>query len=579
MRLPSGEVYKMNSADVTRVTENDEEGVDDILKLRDFSEMSLIHTLRVRYFRGAIYTFVGPILISVNPYKYIKGIYSEKTMVSYHLGDKNSPISPHLFSIAESSYSALLNKKNAAGKFKDQSIIISGESGAGKTEATKVVMSYLARITAMDNMSNVSSGSGDKEKPIFSVGELEQRVLNTNPLLEAFGNARTLRNDNSSRFGKFIKIQFGSNGRIIGAVIEKYLLEKTRVIHQTPGERNYHIFYQLIKGASQDLLRDLDLKNSPDDYKYLSGGNAVASIENVSDKDEFIRTCDCMTSIGIDEVDQRNVFSLISGLLHLGNVMFSDDDADGQVGGIVPETEECLELSSRWLGVEPSELITCMTKQNMHVNGATIVKLQSLSQALDKRDSFSKSIYSMIFHWLVDRINATISPSEKIQCGFIGILDIYGFENFENLNSYEQLLINYANEKMQSHFNKHIFQIEQAEYESESIDWSYINFNDNQPCVDLIDGKPFGKTGIFQTLDDSTASGRSDINANFLASLNQSWGGTGSTSSSRHSNYLTPRFNSDQRFGILHYAGEVYYEIVGAFSIITYILRCDQMFY
>lgn len=562
MRLPSGEVFKMNSSDVVRVTDNDDEGVDDILKLRDFSEMSLIHTLRVRYFRGAIYTFVGPILVSINPYKYIKGIYSEKTMNSYHISEKNSALAPHLFAVAESSYSALLNRKTATGKARDQSIIISGESGSGKTESTKVVMSYLARITAMDTANSVLNAP-HQDKAIFNVGELEQRVLNTNPLLEAFGNARTLRNDNSSRFGKFIKIHFSNSGKIIGATIEKYLLEKTRVIFQTPGERNYHIFYQLIKGASVDLLKDLDLISSVDDYKYLSGGAAVSVIENVSDRDEFGRTGECMTSIGIDSVDQRSIFSLLSGILHLGNVMFEDDDADGQVGSVAEDSVEHLQTASKWLGVDSTELITCMTKQNMHVNGATIVKMQSLAQALDKRDSFAKSIYAMIFNWLVDKINTTICPTEKSPWGFIGILDIYGFENFDNLNSYEQLLINYANEKMQSHFNKHIFQIEQAEYESESIDWSYIKFNDNQACVDLIDGKPFGKTGIFQTLDDSTASGRSDVNANFLASLHQSWGGTGSTSSSRHQNYLTPRFNSDQRFGILHYAGEVFYETAG----------------
>eukprot|EP01035_Chromulina_nebulosa_P002488 gene2488-3367_t len=234
MRLPSGEVYKMNTADVVRVTDNDDEGVDDILKLRDFSEMSLIHTLRVRYFRGAIYTFVGPILVSINPYKYIKGIYSEKTMASYHSADKNYVLAPHLFSIADSSYSALMHRKSPSGKARDQSIIISGESGSGKTESTKVVMSYLARITAMDTVSSAPIISASSEKPLFNVGELEQRVLDTNPLLEAFGNARTLRNDNSSRFGKFIKINFSNSGKIIGATIEKYLLEKTRVIHQTP---------------------------------------------------------------------------------------------------------------------------------------------------------------------------------------------------------------------------------------------------------------------------------------------------------------------------------------------------------
>jgi myosin heavy subunit len=213
-----------------------------------------------------------------------------------------------------------------------------------------------------------------------------------------------------------------------------------------------------------------------------------------------------MRSIGIDKQTQRSIFSLIAGLLHLGNILFEDDDTDGQVGDVTEESKVELQVASKWLGVLPDELLTCMTKQSMHVSGSTIVKIQSKSQAIDKRDSFAKSIYSMIFNWLVDKINETISSAEVDFWGFVGLLDIYGFENFDNLNSYEQLLINYANEKMQCHFNKHIFQIEQAEYESECIDWSYINFNDNQSCIDLIDGKPFGKTGIFQTLDDSTGS-------------------------------------------------------------------------
>ena len=285
---------------------------------------------------------------------------------------------------------------------------------------------------------------------------MEQRVLNTNPLLEAFGNAKTLRNDNSSRFGKFIKIQFANEGQILGATIEKYLLEKTRVIHQTSGEGNYHIFYQLIKGSSPELLEEVKLSRDISQYQYLLNDKDVSFIPNVKDEDEFVRTSKCMESIGIQGDSQKDLLSLISGILHLGNVNFGDDDVDGQVTGLDTTTGDSnagLTHAAEMVGVQASELLTCLTQQNMHVSGATIIKMQSKAQAVDKRNSVAKSIYAMIFNWLVGKINSTISPSKEAW-GYIGLLDIYGFENFDNLNSFEQLLINYANEKLQSHFNK-----------------------------------------------------------------------------------------------------------------------------
>ena len=207
-------------------------------------------------------------------------------------------------------------------------------------------------------------------------------------------------------------------------------------------------------------------------------------------------------------------------------------------------------------GVGPEALLTALTKRSMHVGGSIIIKSQSHEQAIEKRDSFAKSIYAMLFSWLVEKINTTITSSGSAW-GYIGVLDIYGFENFDNANGFEQLLINYANEKLQNHFNRHIFQIEQQEYECEAIDWSYITFNDNQSCVELIDGKPNGKSGIFQTLDDAISNARGDVNAAFISQLNLNW------AVERHPNYTSPRFNSDQRFGIVHYAGEVIYEVAG----------------
>ena len=310
VKLGNRDVFKMNAKAAVKVTVEDDEGVEDILKLRDFSEMSLIHSLRTRYARDDIYTSVGPILISINPYKWLKGYYGETTMVEYR-GQKAGQLPPHVFALADGAYN-LMMKSGSLPRARNQSIIISGESGAGKTEATKVIMQYLAKITTLDTISNLStaavatattmggmettspfldnksnnlSSSTRTGTPRMSVGDLEQRVLDSNPMLEAFGNARTLRNDNSSRFGKFIKIQFSKKGRIIGATIEKYLLEKTRINFQMEGERNFHVFYQLIRGASLEVRQDLDLvatkdssKSPPSTYRYLSGLNASDSI-------------------------------------------------------------------------------------------------------------------------------------------------------------------------------------------------------------------------------------------------------------------------------------------------------------
>ncbi|KAJ1415478.1 P-loop containing nucleoside triphosphate hydrolase protein, partial [Ochromonadaceae sp. CCMP2298] len=359
----------------------------------------------------------------------------------------------------------------------------------------------------------------------------------------------------------FIKIQFTKNGRIAGATIEKYLLEKTRLTHQTPGERNYHIFYQLLRGASPALLEELHLSACVESYAYLQPSAASSSIPNVSDKEQFAVTCECMHSVGMDTALQGDIFRLLSSILHLGDVRFDRDETDDLVSGASAATYEHLRVAAELLGVGAEELLACMAQQNMYVGGSTIVKVQSLSQAVDKRNSFAKTVYSMLFSWLIEKVNSTIAPTQVELRGYIGLLDIYGFENFDALNSFEQLCINYANEKLQLHFNSHIFRIEQAEYESESIDWSYIEFRDNQACVELVDGKVNGKSGIFQTLDDSSNSGRADINTNFLTTLNQAW--SGSSSSPAHAHYVAPRFNSDQRFGVLHYAGEVFYEISG----------------
>ena len=371
LRLHSGDIVKMSSDSAVTVDAQDNEGVEDILQLREFSEKSLIHTLRQRYARDEIYTFVGPILISINPYKWFKDLYSEQTMLDYHIngrkkGQGSASLAPHLFLLADTTYSALMKnsvdaqgvankglKNKGKGKEKsnlrNQSIVISGESGAGKTEATKVIMTYLARITMMDQASESQNQTSQNDSfQASGVGKLEQKVLNTNPMLEAFGNAKTVRNDNSSRFGKFIKIQFSQDGRIVGAALEKYLLEKTRVVHQNNGERNFHIFYQLLRGGTRELLESLHLQNNVQDYSVVAC--SYSTIPNVSDAEEFFLTCDCMKSVGIDNQMQYLAFSLLAGVLHLGNVAFVDREGEeGCMSDLTHDSQVSLNLNCRGL--------------------------------------------------------------------------------------------------------------------------------------------------------------------------------------------------------------------------------------
>jgi myosin heavy subunit len=431
LKLPTGEIKKcIDSVDINEMSAQDNEGVDDILKLKEFSEMSLLHSLRVRYARDDIYTFVGPILISINPYKRIQGMYSEGQIAKYHnhstqqqeIGGSNDAdveqknghhgIPPHIYHVAESAYTSLMKSISIpnSGKTHNQAIVISGESGAGKTESTKFIMTYLARITTLREQ---VTELGQQQQLVAldnPIGALEQRVLDTNPILEAFGNAKTLRNDNSSRFGKFIKIQFDDKGQIVGSMIEKYLLEKTRVQRQLEGERNFHIFYQMLKGLTTEELDGLHLTNRVEEYAYLS--NPDAAVKDVDDREDFQTTLKCLENIGVDSEKMQNVLKLLSGILQLGNITFLGDDEEDQCMGLDESSEVFLQRTAEMFGVQAEDLMLALTKRSMHVGGSTIVKSQSSAQALEKRDSFSKSVYSMLFTWLVDQINSTISGSD-----------------------------------------------------------------------------------------------------------------------------------------------------------------------
>lgn len=627
-------------------------GLSDVLHLPNITEASLLHSLRVRYERDEIYTSAGPILISINPYKMIKvgkeSIYSEKQMMLYRNnaslkrnsdvsssngasngtstststspGDnttitsaaaaatasnfnKDKKLAPHLFTIADRAYTALRNGNEnnnlTSSRIVNQSIIISGESGAGKTEATKIIMQYLARIT--QNKSGEESSSINTSTSTT----LEDRVLSSNPLLESFGNARTLRNDNSSRFGKFIQICFQmETGSIAGATISNYLLEKTRITNQIEGERNYHVFYQLLSGANEELMKEFDLNGgNTAGFKYLGCRTTAKSARDVEAYEE---TMDCLKNVGLNEDDSKIIFQIVAAVLHLGNIEFEQrgemkdsthDDGSSENARVKEDSMSSLILACKLLGLNHEEVKEAILTKLISVGGKTIKKAQDVPQAYDKRDALSKMVYSSLFLWLVHRVNQTItsrpgnaakdegngeelfSPGSKLgassfdfEVGSIGVLDIYGFEQFD-VNGFEQLLINYANEKLQRHFNRHLFEVEQEMYASEGVDWTYITFNDNRPCLELIEGGG-GCVGILSTLDDAWGGmgTTAEKDVKFVSHLHQLFGGVQETSTikkkkkkagssgetdNQHPNYIQPKFGNDRQFIVTHYAGEV----------------------
>ncbi|XP_024384280.1 myosin-1 isoform X2 [Physcomitrium patens] len=490
------------------------EGVDDLIKLSYLNEPSVLHDLDYRYSKDQIYTKAGPVLIAVNPFKKIP-IYGEDIVQAYQ---KAAPASsqPHVYMVADSAFGAMMKEGI------NQSIIISGESGAGKTETAKIAMQYLAAL---------GGGSG-----------IEDEILQTNPILEAFGNAKTSRNDNSSRFGKLIDIHFGESGKICGANIQTYLLEKSRVVQQAEGERSYHVFYQLCAGADESLRVRLSLRPAKE-YRYLNQSSCL-SIDNVDDAKQFRHLRNAMSVVQICEEEQEQVFELLSAVLWLGNITFCVVEPDNHV---VVKDKEAVEMAATLLHCDAGKLVIALTTRRIRAGGDIIVQRLTLSQATDSRDALAKAIYSYLFDWLVQRVNKSLEVGKTLTGRSISILDIYGFESFQR-NSFEQLCINYANERLQQHFNRHLFKLEQEEYTSEDIDWTRIEFEDNQECLDLIEKRP---VGLLSLLDEECMFPRAtDVTlANKLKDHLK-----------RNASFKGER---DKKFRIYHYAGEVLYETDG----------------
>eukprot|EP01025_Chloroclados_australasicus_P040986 TRINITY_DN4316_c0_g2_i3.p1 TRINITY_DN4316_c0_g2~~TRINITY_DN4316_c0_g2_i3.p1 ORF type:complete len:1103 (-),score=96.76 TRINITY_DN4316_c0_g2_i3:1692-5000(-) len=464
--------------------------VDDLVKSDFLHEPGVLQTLRARYEEDNIYTFSSNILIAINPHKRMPHLSTPDLQVGYHntiLGEHP----PHVYAIAEQAFSVMLNDGQK------QAILISGESGAGKTESAKLVMQYLAKRA---QPASVYKDRLKRQTSFTEIAPIEEQVLESNPLLEAFGNAKTVRNNNSSRFGKFVEMLFDDFGHVCGASISVFLLERSRVVQVSNGERSYHIFYQLCKAASDQQKAKYHLR-PPQEFRYLNQSDTF-ELGDRSDEEEFKLCLNAMRTIGMSTGEQDSVFSIVAAILHLGNITFTGVD-EAQLDG--PEAEESAKYCAELLQIDVEQLKHALLKRNLKTPSGIIVTPLKLAAAEESRDALAKTIYSRLFDWLVDAINKKISHfrNKTSSNRTIGILDIYGFESFEK-NSFEQLCINLANEKLQQQFNHHVLEGEQQQYIAEGIEWSYVEFIDNQDCLDLLEGGGKKKVkGIFPLIDEA----------------------------------------------------------------------------
>ncbi|MBN3323059.1 MYO5B protein, partial [Atractosteus spatula] len=501
-----------------------QDGESDLTALSHLHEPAVLHNLRLRFLDySCIYTYCGIVLVAINPYEQLP-IYGEEVIDAYS-GQDTADMDPHIFSVAEEAY------RQMAREERNQSIIISGESGAGKTVSAKFAMRYFAVVGGSARQTSV-----------------EERVLATNPIMEAFGNAKTTRNDNSSRFGKYIEIGFGCQGDIIGAHMRTYLLEKSRVVFQAPEERNYHIFYQLC--TSWDLPELCALRLAPaEQFRYTRQGGG-AQTPGTADGADLERTRRALAVLGVQADQQMELFRILAALLHLGNIEIRASSRDGERSSINVD-DVALAVFVKMLGVERSQMAHWLCHRRLVVAGETLVKPMPWQQACEARDALAKHVYGQLFSWVVRRLNAALQAPRRTPKSFIGVLDIYGFEMFER-NSFEQFCINYANEKLQQQFTQRVFQLEQEEYVREGIPWSRVEFSDNQPCIALIEGP----LGVLDLLDEECRmpKGSDETWARKLYEQHQN--------QNPNPHFGKPRM-SDTAFVILHFADRVQYECEG----------------
>ncbi|XP_049280857.1 myosin heavy chain, muscle isoform X21 [Anopheles funestus] len=471
--LPGGEEKNFKKEQLSQVNPPKFEKVEDMADLTYLNEAAVLHNLRQRYYSRLIYTYSGLFCVVINPYKRYP-LYTNRCAKMYR-GKRRNEVPPHLFAVSDGAYvNMLTNHEN-------QSMLITGESGAGKTENTKKVIAYFATIGA----------SGKKDENAEKKGSLEDQVVQTNPVLEAFGNAKTVRNDNSSRFGKFIRIHFTGSGKLAGADIETYLLEKARVISQQTLERSYHIFYQIMSGSVKGLKEICFLSNNIHDYHIVAQGKTT--IPSVDDGEEMQITDEAFNVLGFTQEEKDNIYRITSAVMHMGRMQFKQKGREEQAEADGTEDGDKV---AKLLGVATDDLYKNLLKPRIKVGNEFVTKGQNKDQVTNSVGALCKGIFDRLFKWLVKKCNETLDTKQK-RAQFIGVLDIAGFEIFD-FNGFEQLCINFTNEKLQQFFNHHMFVLEQEEYKKEGINWAFIDFGmDLLACIDLIE-KPMGILSILE---------------------------------------------------------------------------------
>ncbi|XP_056637448.1 myosin heavy chain, muscle isoform X24 [Diorhabda sublineata] len=528
--LPGGEEKSFKKDQVTQVNPPKYEKCEDMSNLTYLNDASVLHNLKQRYYAQLIYTYSGLFCVAINPYKRFP-VYTNRCAKLYR-GKRRNEVPPHIFAISDGAYvNMLTNHEN-------QSMLITGESGAGKTENTKKVIAYFATV-----------GASTKKETDSSKGSLEDQVVQTNPVLEAFGNAKTVRNDNSSRFGKFIRIHFGPTGKLAGADIETYLLEKARVISQQPLERSYHIFYQIMSGSVKGVKDSCLLSNDIYQYHYVSQGKIT--VPNMDDGEEFQLTDEAFDILGFSQEEKSNVYKITAAVMHMGCMKFKQRGREEQAE---PDGTEEGERVGKLLGVEAAALYQAFVKPRIKVGNEFVTQGRNVSQVSYSVGAMSKAMFDRLFKFLVKKCNETLDTKQKRQ-HFIGVLDIAGFEIFD-FNGFEQLCINFTNEKLQQFFNHHMFVLEQEEYQREGIEWAFIDFGmDLAACIELIE-KPMGilsileEESMFPKATDKTFEEK--LNTNHLG---------------KSPNFQKPKppkpGQQAAHFTLGHYAGNVPYNITG----------------
>lgn len=512
----------------TQLIHRDKVGVQDAVLLEDYqSEDAFVDNLRKRFKENLIYTYIGQVLISVNPYKELD-IYGPRDIKSY-TNKHFFEVPPHVFAITDTAYRSLKEEN------REQCILISGESGSGKTEASKKVLQYIAEVT---------DHRGEVER-------VKDKLLVSNPVLEAFGNAKTTRNDNSSRFGKYMDIQFNYEGNPVGGNILNYLLEKSRIISQIEGERNFHIFYQLLDGATDEELEELKLKRNLQSYYYLSNGEKGRQ-HNINDEKAFREVKGALKVLEFTIEEEKDMFSILAGILNLGNVGFNEEEGKAKI-----VKSDLVEIVSELFKCNKKELENALTHRTIETVRDVVTSPLNREMAIYARDALAKAVYDRLFSWLVNRLNSSLQPNEERRNNVMGILDIYGFEIFEK-NSFEQLCINFCNEKLQQLFIDLTLKSEQEEYEKEGIQWENIEYFDNKIICDLIEKK---HQSVIAFMDEECLRPGEPNDKTLLAKLNKEL--------DYHKHYIS-HIKADRKvqktmgrdeFRLIHYAGVVTYNI------------------